>query len=42
MQLNIPAFIAPGKDASHATSAPRYLEECMPRAELGRAAAGPD
>jgi pimeloyl-ACP methyl ester carboxylesterase len=33
MRLNIPAFIVPGRDASHATSAARYLEECLPRAE---------
>ncbi len=33
MQLDIPALIVPGKDASHATSAARYLEECLPRAE---------
>ncbi|MDH4191648.1 MAG: alpha/beta hydrolase, partial [Betaproteobacteria bacterium] len=26
------ALIVPGKDASHATSAARYLEECLPRA----------
>jgi len=23
----------PGRDASHATSAARYLEECLPRSE---------
>ncbi len=33
MQLDIPALIVTGKDASHATSAARYLEECLPRAE---------
>ena len=33
MRLDIPALIVPGKDASHATSAARYLEECLPRAE---------
>ena len=33
MQLDIPALIVPGRDASHATSAARYLEECLPRAE---------
>ena len=33
MRLNIPALIVPGKDASHATSAARYLEECLPRSE---------
>jgi pimeloyl-ACP methyl ester carboxylesterase len=33
MKLDIPAIIVPGKDESHATSAARYLEECLPRAE---------
>jgi pimeloyl-ACP methyl ester carboxylesterase len=33
MRLDIPALIIPGRDASHATSAARYLEECLPRAE---------
>ena len=33
MRVDIPALIVPGKDASHATSAARYLEECLPRAE---------
>ena len=33
MGLDIPALIVPGRDASHATSAARYLEECLPRAE---------
>jgi pimeloyl-ACP methyl ester carboxylesterase len=33
MQLDIPALVVPGQDASHATSAARYLEECLPRAE---------
>jgi pimeloyl-ACP methyl ester carboxylesterase len=32
-KLEIPALIVPGRDASHATSAARYLEECLPRAE---------
>jgi pimeloyl-ACP methyl ester carboxylesterase len=32
-QLNIPALIVPGRDASHATSAARYLEECLPGSE---------
>jgi pimeloyl-ACP methyl ester carboxylesterase len=31
--LDVPALIVPGQDASHATSAARYLEECLPRAE---------
>lgn len=30
MQLDIPALIVPGQDSSHAPSAARYLEECLP------------
>lgn len=30
LQLDVPALIVPGQDASHATSAARYLEECLP------------
>jgi len=33
LRLEIPALVIPGHDASHATSAARYLEECLPRAE---------
>ena len=33
MRLDIPALIVPGRDAAHATSAARYLEECLPRAD---------
>jgi len=33
LRLAIPALVVPGRDASHATSAARYLEECLPRAE---------
>jgi pimeloyl-ACP methyl ester carboxylesterase len=33
MQLDIPALVVPGQDAAHATSAARYLEECLPRSE---------
>jgi pimeloyl-ACP methyl ester carboxylesterase len=33
LERDIPAFIVPGRDASHATSAARYLEECLPKAE---------
>jgi pimeloyl-ACP methyl ester carboxylesterase len=33
MRLDLQALIVPGKDASHATSAARYLEECLPRSE---------
>jgi pimeloyl-ACP methyl ester carboxylesterase len=33
LRLDIPALVIPGHDASHATSAARYLEECLPCAE---------
>jgi pimeloyl-ACP methyl ester carboxylesterase len=33
LQLDTPALIVPGGDASHATSAARYLQECLPKAE---------
>jgi pimeloyl-ACP methyl ester carboxylesterase len=33
LRLDIPALVVPGRDKSHATSAARYLEECLPRAE---------
>ncbi len=33
LRLDIPALIVPGKDVAHATSAARYLEECLPNAE---------
>jgi pimeloyl-ACP methyl ester carboxylesterase len=33
MTLDLPALVVPGQDASHATSAARYLEECLSRAE---------
>lgn len=33
MQLDVPALIVPGADGSHATSAARYLEECLPWSE---------
>ena len=33
LRLDIPTLIVPGHDASHATSAARYLEECIPGAE---------
>ena len=32
MGLQVPALVVPGHDDSHATSAARYLEECLPRA----------
>jgi pimeloyl-ACP methyl ester carboxylesterase len=37
-KLDVPALIVPGRDASHATSAARYLEECLPKAEYWDAA----
>ena len=33
LRLDIPALVIPGRDVSHATSAARYVEECLPRAE---------
>lgn len=33
LRSEIPALVIPGHDASHATSAARYLEECLPRSE---------
>ena len=33
MQLDTPTLVVPGRDASHATSAARYLQECLPRSE---------
>ena len=33
MKLDIPALIVPGRDEAHATSAARYLEECLPKSE---------
>lgn len=33
LRLKIPTLIVPGSDPSHATSAARYLEECIPGAE---------
>ena len=33
LQLKIPALIVPGRDKTHAPSAARYLEECLPQAE---------
>src|SRR5262249_46341680 len=32
LQLDTPTLIIPGRDDSHATSAARYLEECLPGA----------
>ena len=33
LRLDIPALIVPGQDDSHAPSAARYLQECLPRVE---------
>jgi pimeloyl-ACP methyl ester carboxylesterase len=33
LKLEIPALVVPGRDPSHATSAARYVEECLPRAQ---------
>jgi pimeloyl-ACP methyl ester carboxylesterase len=33
LQSQIPALVVPGRDSSHATSAARYLEECLPKSE---------
>jgi hypothetical protein len=30
MTLQVPGLIVPGQDSSHAPSAARYLEECLP------------
>ncbi len=33
LRCEIPALVVPGRDESHATSAARYLEECLPRSQ---------
>jgi len=33
LRLDRPALVVPGQDSSHATSAARYLQECLPAAE---------
>lgn len=33
LRLDVPALIVPGRDPSHAASAARYLEECLPAAD---------
>jgi pimeloyl-ACP methyl ester carboxylesterase len=33
LRLRVPALVVPGQDESHATSAARYLEECLPMAQ---------
>ena len=32
-EVDVPALVVPGRDKTHATSAARYLEECLPHAE---------
>jgi pimeloyl-ACP methyl ester carboxylesterase len=34
LALDVPALIVPGQDDSHAPSAARYLQECLPRNEF--------
>jgi pimeloyl-ACP methyl ester carboxylesterase len=34
LQLDIPALVVPGSDATHATSAARYLQECLPKSQF--------
>jgi len=33
LRLDVAALVIPGRDAAHATSAARYLEECLPRSQ---------
>jgi pimeloyl-ACP methyl ester carboxylesterase len=33
LRLDIPALVIPGSDVTHATSAARYLQECLPKSE---------
>ena len=33
LRLHIPSLIVPGRDIAHATSAARYLEECLQSSE---------
>jgi hypothetical protein len=33
MKVGVPTLIVPGRDRTHATSAARYLEECIPNAQ---------
>jgi pimeloyl-ACP methyl ester carboxylesterase len=33
LRLDLPSLVVPGHDDNHATSAARYLEECLPRSE---------
>jgi pimeloyl-ACP methyl ester carboxylesterase len=38
LRLDLPALVVPGCDESHAISAARYLQECLPRAQYWDAA----
>jgi pimeloyl-ACP methyl ester carboxylesterase len=38
LRCTLPALVIPGRDESHATSAARYLEECLPNARYWDAA----
>jgi pimeloyl-ACP methyl ester carboxylesterase len=38
LEAQVPALVVPGHDPNHATSAARYLEECLPRSEYWDAA----
>lgn len=33
LRLDVPALVVPGRDVAHATSAARYLEECLPKSQ---------
>ena len=33
LALDVPALIVPGQDSSHAPSAARYLQECLPASQ---------
>ena len=33
LRIDVPALVVPGHDPAHATSAARYLEECLPRSD---------
>jgi pimeloyl-ACP methyl ester carboxylesterase len=33
LTLDVPTLVVPGQDDSHAPSAARYLQECLPRSE---------
>jgi pimeloyl-ACP methyl ester carboxylesterase len=37
LKLDVPTLIVPGRDKTHATSAARYLEECIPNAQYWNA-----